>query len=171
MEVKVKRSPRRKKTISARLIGGVMHVLAPHHLPENKLQESISKLKDRLLKKEQKKELDSKASLYEIAEKLNQKYFGGQIKIGSIEYSTKQKSVFGNCSTRRGAIRLSHRLASMPGFVRDYVIIHEMCHIIHPNHKKDFKDLVARYELAERARGFLMAKGFEMNDESEVLLS
>jgi predicted metal-dependent hydrolase len=50
----------------------------------------------------------------------------------------------------------------MPDWVRDYVLIHEMAHLIEPNHSKSFWDIVSRYELAERARGYLMAAGFEI---------
>jgi predicted metal-dependent hydrolase len=56
----------------------------------------------------------------------------------------------------------------MPEWVRDYVIIHEVAHILEPNHSKAFWDIVYRYKLAERARGFLIAKGMEENQESDI---
>jgi predicted metal-dependent hydrolase len=45
--------------------------------------------------------------------------------------------------------------------VLDWVMIHELAHLEEPNHGSRFKALVGRYELAERARGYLMAKGEE----------
>jgi hypothetical protein len=54
-------------------------------------------------------------------------------------------------------IRISNKLANLPQWVEDYVIVHELAHLIEPNHGPRFKILVHRYPLAERAIGFLMA--------------
>ncbi|HEY4938445.1 MAG TPA: M48 family metallopeptidase, partial [Actinomycetota bacterium] len=60
-----------------------------------------------------------------------------------------------------GAIRLSESLLDMPGWVRDYVLVHELAHLLVPNHSPKFWALVERYPLTERARGYLIAKGVE----------
>jgi predicted metal-dependent hydrolase len=56
---------------------------------------------------------------------------------------------------------LSLQLSEYPTWVRDYVIVHELAHLIVPDHSPDFWDLVNRYPMTERARGFLIAKGME----------
>ncbi|OGC03548.1 hypothetical protein A2276_01375 [candidate division WOR-1 bacterium RIFOXYA12_FULL_43_27] len=159
MEVKIIRSQNRRKTISARLVNNIIQVNAPAGMSEEKLAEAAAKLKERIEKRLQKRGLASPADLYAVAQKLNQKYFGGELKIESIEYSTNQNSVHGSCSYKKRTIRISHRLAGMPEWVRDYVIVHELAHIIEPNHSSSFWQLVNRYELSERARGFLMGVG------------
>lgn len=66
------------------------------------------------------------------------------------------------------SIRISHCLIQMPEWVRDYVILHEMAHLIEPNHSKSFWNIVSHYSLSERAKGYLIAKGFEIEDKSDL---
>lgn len=55
-----------------------------------------------------------------------------------------QQSLWGSCNSKR-EIRLNWRLVLMPDFVMDYIIIHELCHIKHMNHSKEFWELVEYY--------------------------
>jgi hypothetical protein len=166
-EVKVIRSRRRRKTISARLINRVMVVRAPQHTSQVELEKSITKFRESFERKYLRKELNLKEDLKEVVRKLNKKYFDGKVGLGSISYSPNQSSQFGSCNYRAKTILISHQVATMPRWVRNYVIIHEMAHIIHPNHSRVFWELVNRYRLTERARGYLLAKGFE--PESKAL--
>ena len=50
-------------------------------------------------------------------------------------------------------------MAFWPRWVRDYVLIHEMAHLVEPYQSPSFWALVNRYPRTERARGFLMAVG------------
>ena len=168
MKVKVIRSRRRRRTVSARVVGGVMYVRAPVDIPEERLGEVIEDFQIRWEKRKIKKELNSREDLEEIGQRLNKRHFGGKVKVASIRYVTNQHKQFGSCNYRSGTIRLSHRLAEMPEWVRDYVIVHEMAHIVEPNHSKSFWGLVSRYKLAERAKGYLMAKGFEIEGDSDI---
>jgi predicted metal-dependent hydrolase len=43
----------------------------------------------------------------------------------------------------------------MPDWVLDYVVLHELVHLVVPTHGNRFWTLVARYPKAERARGYL----------------
>ena len=74
-----------------------------------------------------------------------------------IEWSSRQNSRWGSCTSGDGKIRISDRLASVPQFVLDYVIVHELAHLTIDGHGPEFDALVQRYDLAERARGYLMA--------------
>ena len=54
-----------------------------------------------------------------------------------------------------GDIRICQDLANMPTFVLDYVIVHELAHLLVPDHSPEFWELVERYPKTERARGYL----------------
>lgn len=168
MEIKIIRSAKRKKTIGARLVNEAMLVYVPLNMAENQLNKIVDKFKQRFEKKKLKQELSKKQNLIEIFQKLNEKYFDGKLEVSSIEYSTNQNSKFGCCNFRQKTILISHRLCSMPEWVRDYVIVHEMAHLIEPNHSKAFWDIVSRYKLVERAKGYLIAMGFKGEDNLEV---
>jgi predicted metal-dependent hydrolase len=77
----------------------------------------------------------------------------------SIEWSSRQHTLWGSASTATCRIRISDRLAGYPSWVTDYVIVHELAHLLEANHTDAFWQLVERYPLTERARGYLLAKG------------
>ncbi len=118
-------------------------------------------MQTRLQRRRQKSELDD-AALQRRAQELNRQYFGGNLKWESVRWVTNQnRSRYGSCTPADGTIRLSHRVAAMPAFVRDYVLVHELAHLLEANHGPKFWKLVNRYPKTERARGYLMAVGLE----------
>lgn len=166
MEVKVNFSRKRVSTISARMIGDTIHVNAPAEIPEEKLQKIINRFKARFEKHKLKQELNKTTeTLQETAQYLNRQYFSGKLEIKSIEYSVNQDKIFGICNHRTKTIRISYRLKDMPDWVRNYVIMHELVHLVEPNHSENFWNLVYQYKLTERAKGYLIAKGLESDKE------
>ena len=165
VEIKVVRSKRRKKTVEARLESGVLVVRAPAAISDAELNPIIEKLKARVEKKQRRRQFKSNASLEARARELNRRYFDGVLTWGSIRYVTNQDKRFGSCTPSQGTIRISHRVADMPAWVRDYVIVHELAHLAESNHSRAFWDLVNRYPKTERARGYLIAIGMEADEE------
>lgn len=160
MEVRIIRSVKRAKTVSARVVDGVLEVLAPANCPDEHIQPLIDKLQQRIVKKQQQR-TTSAEDLEQIAQRLNHRYFQKSLQWQSIEWSTQQNTIYGSCTPALGTIRISHRLTKMPLFVQEYVVIHELAHLIEANHSPKFWQLVNRYPLTERARGYLMAVGLE----------
>lgn len=51
------------------------------------------------------------------------------------------KSKWGSCSSKRN-INLNMHLVNLPESLCDFIIIHELCHLIHYNHSREFHNLV-----------------------------
>ena len=162
-QIRIIRSRRRQKTVSARLTdgGAVLEVLAPAGAKDEELAPLIEKLKDRLLARSNRAAGPDDQSLARRAAELNRQYFGGKLHWREIRYVANQNHRFGSCTPATGAIRISDRLAPLPGWVRDYVLVHELAHLLEANHGPRFWKLVNRYAKTERARGYLMALGLE----------
>lgn len=158
--VEIVRSAKRRKTVSAELRQGVLLVRAPDTLSDAELVPLIEKFRRQLAAKVRRPP-QSDAELARRAQLLNERYFNGRFRWQSIRYVGNQNGRYGSCTPSRGTIRISDRLAAMPAWVRDYVIIHEMAHLEEANHGPRFWKLVNRYPLTERARGYLMAVGLE----------
>lgn len=161
--VEVVRSARRRKTVSAELKNGVLVVRAPARMSDAELAPVIEKLQARLEKRVKRVPI-SDVDLDKRARMLNRQYFNGRLRWQSIRFVGNQNKRFGSCTPSQGTIRLSDRLANMPQWVLDYVIVHEMAHLEEANHGKCFWNLVYAYPLTERARGYLMAVGLEELD-------
>lgn len=159
-QIKIERSDRRVKTVSARLEGDVLLVRAPAHMSDIELAPMIEKLSTRLQRRAARHALDDVA-LERRAQQLNRQYFGGKLRWQSVRWVSNQIRRNGSCTPSQGTIRISHRLGAMPAFVLDYVLVHELAHLLEANHGPHFWRLVNQYPKTERARGYLMAAGLE----------
>ena len=163
-EVQVVRSTRRKRTVSARLAGTRLEVRIPATMSAVEEREVVERFVRRFrAQAKQRDSLDS-AALARRADALNQRYFDGKLRITSVRYVTNQQRRFGSCSVNTGRIRIADRVAKLPTWVRDYVLMHELAHLVQPNHSPAFWRIVNRYPLTERARGYLMAVGMEASE-------
>lgn len=158
--VEIIRSERRRKSVSAKLKGGTLVVRVPAAMSDAELEPIIARIKRKMQKKFM-PIAQTDEQLQKRAQQLNRQYFNGRLKWQSIRYVTNQNTLYGSCTPSLGTIRLNHRLAEMPEWVRDYVIVHELAHLEEANHGPRFWKLVNKYPLTERARGYLMAIGLE----------
>jgi len=164
MQITIIRSHRRAKTVSARVVNGVLEVLAPAHISDEELTHIISRLQQRIEKKQQQKPVDD-TDLADMAKRLNKTYFNNKLQWTALSWSNNQEKRYGSCTPVLKTIRISQRIATMPRFVQEYVVMHELAHLIEANHGPRFWRLVNQYPRTERARGYLMAVGLEDLDE------
>ncbi len=89
------------------------------------------------------------------ARALSSRHLDGRAQPASVRWVTNQGSRWGSCTPADGTVRLSTRLQGMPAWVVDYVLVHELAHLVIPEHSAHFWALVGRYPRADRARGYL----------------
>lgn len=158
--IEIIRSPNRQKTASARMVDGTLVVRVPDEMGEEEVRQIIAKLMPRVLHKVKRAE-GKLPDLKRRAADLNRRLFGGKLPLKEIKWVTNQQHRYGSCTPATGQIRISDRVAHMPLWVLDYVLVHELAHLKEANHSHAFWKLVARYPLTERARGYLIAVGLE----------
>jgi predicted metal-dependent hydrolase len=129
-------------------------VLIPARLSPAEEREWVATMLDRLERSE-KRRRPSDESLTRRAHGLNDKYLGGLARADSVRWVDNQNSRWGSCTPTDRTIRLSRRLQGMPSWVIDYVLVHELAHLLEPGHTPEFWGWVDRYPKAERAKGFL----------------
>ncbi|MCE5260344.1 MAG: M48 family metallopeptidase [Chloroflexi bacterium] len=157
--VRIVRSARRQRTVSANLLSWrLVEVRAPASLPADELENIINHLIEEIKNKQgRQRRVVTDHDLQQRAEELNQRYFQDKLRWKSIAYVSNQRQRYGSCTPHQGTIRISDRLKLVPGWVLNYVLIHELAHLLEPGHNAAFWRMVNQYELAERARGYLMA--------------
>ncbi|MFB9894724.1 M48 metallopeptidase family protein [Planobispora takensis] len=157
--VEVRRSSRRRRTVSAYRDGEKTIVLLPDGLSRTDEEQWVRRMLDRLAAKEQRRR-PSDEGLLERANELSARYLDNRARPVSVRWVENQHHRWGSCTPDHGTIRISTRLRGMPAWVVDYVIMHELVHLLVPSHGPRFWALVENYPRAERARGFL--EGFSM---------
>lgn len=159
--VRIVRSARRRRTISARIVKGELVVSIPDSLSKQEEADWVERMVERVRHKQHQQSALDDTSLVRRALELNRRYFDGKLQWASLTYVTNQNGRYGSCSPRSRTIRISHKLAEMPRWVLDYVLVHELAHLVRADHSPAFWRIVNRYPLAERARGFLIARGLD----------
>lgn len=122
-----------RKTHSGRLDGDVIFLKLSREEQGPGLQKNIRHLLSRIVAH------DFLPSITKRVHDINQRHFGQEINGVRLKYNL---SNWGSCSNS-GNINLSTRLLFAPHDVIDYVIIHELAHLIEFNHSSKFWEIIA----------------------------
>ena len=152
--VRVIRSDRRRRTVSAYRDGNTTVVRLPARMSPSDEAHWVATMLERLARTEARR-APAETDLGARAAELSRRYLDGRAAPTSVRWVGNQHSRWGSCTPVDGTIRLSDRLATMPGWVVDYVLVHELAHLIEIGHGPRFYRLVDAYPKAERARGYL----------------
>jgi predicted metal-dependent hydrolase len=155
--VEVRRSARRRRTVTAYREMGRTVVLIPAAFSPAEERRWVAQMVAKLQTREERRRryLGGDDELMSRARSLSAAHLDGLAEPASVRWVDNQHRRWGSCTPADRSIRLSSRLRAMPEYVVDYVLVHELVHLLEPGHDDRFWALVARYPRAERARGFL----------------
>ena len=152
--VEVRRSRKRRRTVAAYREDDKVVVLVPARFTRAEEKEWVATMLARLERSE-KRRRPSDDALATRAAGLSEKHLDGLAKPLTVRWVANQNSRWGSCTPSDRSIRLSTRLQGMPSWVIDYVLVHELAHLLESGHTPAFWAWVDRYPKAERAKGFL----------------
>jgi predicted metal-dependent hydrolase len=157
--VEVVRSTRRKRTVGAQMKGDVLRVSLPSWMSRSEEEKWVETMTRRFHRAQDRERIDLQRRARELARRYDLPL------PTEVRWGGDTTTRWGSCTPATGTIRISDRLARMPGWVLDYVLVHELAHLAVPGHSPAFWRLVHRYPKTERAIGYLIAKGGDDPDD------
>ncbi|WP_101572484.1 MULTISPECIES: M48 family metallopeptidase [unclassified Brevibacterium] len=159
-EIEVRRSARRKKTISVSKEVDTYVLSTPVRYSVEHNIRSLTDLFNRLAARDH----SSASDLVAVADEMNARYFDGRLRPQSIRWVTNQNiSRWASTTTSSGDIRVSHRLQAVPRWVLETVIVHELAHLQVGPHNKAFHELADRHPRQAEAKLYL--EGFSAGEQ------
>ncbi|RNL53329.1 M48 family metallopeptidase [Arthrobacter oryzae] len=164
--VEVRRSARRRRTVAAFWENGTAVVAIPASFTRAQEHEWVHRMLEKLRlqgargsRGEGRRPRNDEALASHAAE-LSAKYLGGRAVPSSVRWVSNQNSRWGSATPSEGTIRLSDKLQPMPQWVIDYVLLHELSHLLVAGHNAAFWRLLQAYPETERAKAFLEGVSF-----------
>ncbi|MBM7793807.1 M48 family metallopeptidase [Paenarthrobacter ilicis] len=164
--VVVRRSTRRRRTVSAFWEDGKAVVAIPATFTVAQEREWVGRMLSKLKKQGERqaggkrRRPASDEELSRHAAHLSRTYLGGRSRPTSVRWVGNQNSRWGSATPADGSIRLSTKLQPMPQWVIDYVLVHELAHLLVAGHNAAFWELVEAYPETQRAKAFLEGVAF-----------
>ncbi|MSS45381.1 M48 family metallopeptidase [Cutibacterium sp. WCA-380-WT-3A] len=159
-EIIIRRSARRRRTLSARMEGRSVLVMVPMSMRKAGQDPQVMELVDKVTRSHARHRRHAgDEELARRAVQLCRTYLDPQVsdtvRPTSVRWVSNQNTRWGSCTPSTGQIRLSDRMQGFPNWVVDHVLAHELCHLVEGHHNRRFHELLAGFPNAERAEGFL----------------
>jgi predicted metal-dependent hydrolase len=156
--VEVRRSDRRRRMVSARREGDTVVVFIPGWMSDSEESRWVDEMVRRLERSEARRRSPARTgddALGCKAAELSRRYLESRAVATSVRWVPPMRTRWASCTPADGTIRISERLRDVPAWVLDYVLVHELTHLLEPGHDERFWAWVHRYPRSERAMGYL----------------
>lgn len=159
-EVVVRRSARRRKTVSAHWSEDTVVLSVPQSATRREIEHWTRELVPRVVERRRREaaagaDRRSDDRLLQRALALSRRHLDGRARPSDVRWSDRQNTRWGSATPATGVIRISAQLQDAPAWVLDFVLLHELAHLLEADHSPRFRALEARYPLAEKAQAFL----------------
>jgi hypothetical protein len=151
--IEIRTSKRRRKSATAYWSDGRIVVVLPSHLRGTERKEMVDWLVARIMSRRPRAAASDEA-LFDRALHLARRYVPGAEPL-SVRWVSNQQKRWASCTAETGDIRLSHRLQGVPEWVLDAVLVHELAHLVYPDHSARFHELADRFARQSEATTFL----------------
>src|SRR5262249_44788213 len=128
MEIELVRGTRRRKYVEAVLVGDRLRVSFPYWMSVAEARGTAEELAERMRRRTQSAATDGEARARRLARELELP------RARTVRWVDNMRQRWGSCTPEDGSIRVSSRLAAYPTWVLDYVLVHELAHLVVANH-------------------------------------
>lgn len=156
----MQRSARRKKTVSAHFSADTVILAVPQSATRREIEQWKTTLVPKIVAKRDRARRNARRrgtdeALWQMAHELSATYLNGRAQPTQVRWSTRQNTRWGSATPSTGVIRISTRLATVPDWVLETVVLHELVHLLEAQHNDRFWSLARRHPKASDAAQFL----------------
>ncbi len=153
---------RRRRTVELRLEKGRLRARVPLRIGNAELDRILPELRARLWRALSRERVFDERRLEDLAREVARTHLADlDLPPFTVRFSRRQQRRWGSCTTDlqtgKGSIRISERLRGHPSWVLRHLLLHELAHLVVPNHGPRFAALVGRDERHKEAEAYLQA--------------
>lgn len=146
---------KRVRNVNVRLVGNELRVSAPHRVPRNELEEIVTGLARRLIRRARAEIVNSDEAALAVLRRVAAR-FPRPPRVTGVRFVTNQRARWGSYSEQTGIVRLNASLCQLPRWVLEAVVAHELAHSFYPDHSRAFWRLLRQVcPNTDRAQAFL----------------
>lgn len=162
--MEVRRSARRRRTVGVHREGDTVVVSVPASMTRSQERHWVEEMLRRLERTDARRRPARRSGDADLAARADTLAAAHLDPVGprgrwprpaSVRWVPPMRTRWASCTPADATIRVGEHVRDVPGWVLDYLLVHELVHLRVPGHGADFHDAAGRYPRTERAVGYL----------------